>query len=178
MDPNYSHQVMLRSTVTGYAYKASQTIEYLAMAVLLAHAVIAFSYVFYVLLWNKARTSVCWDTQEELLVLAHSSRPSPAALANTCAGIHRSSTMSQVVCVRVLDSSNATDGTEERVQLVIDNTKILIEEAWTPVVEGRKYGQIHQGQQETTGEVRLRRTKRPRYHGQRTQYDEVFVRHG
>ncbi|KIX00567.1 uncharacterized protein Z518_09632 [Rhinocladiella mackenziei CBS 650.93] len=141
-----SRIVTVTTTIQGYAYMASATADYLAIAVLLGHATIAFVYTGYVL-WTR-RTSGCWDTIEELVALAHSSRPT-SALANTSTGIHRSSTMSQRVRIRVSPESPG-----EEVQLIFGDSA----QQWQKAEINRKYGR--QNVYEFGQEIETRKLRR------------------
>jgi hypothetical protein len=105
--PDYSPSNYTRmrtyQTVTGYGYQASTSSDYLSLLVLFTHLLIALMHTIYVLFITH-RTSGCWDTFSELLVLAQQSAPANKALQNTCAGIERLSTFKHRVRIKVSDS--------------------------------------------------------------------------
>lgn len=105
--PDYSPSNYTRmrtdQTVTGYGYQASTSSDYLSLLVLFTHLLIALMHTIYVLFITH-RTSGCWDTFSELLVLAQQSAPAKEALQNTCAGIERLSTFKHRVRIKVSDS--------------------------------------------------------------------------
>ncbi|OCK79240.1 hypothetical protein K432DRAFT_383222 [Lepidopterella palustris CBS 459.81] len=90
----------MQETVTGFGYQASNVSDYLSLLVLFTHILIAFAHTTYVLGFTR-RTSGCWDTFSELVVLAQQSLPTKRALRNTCAGIQCAETFRRRVRVKV-----------------------------------------------------------------------------
>jgi hypothetical protein len=72
-------------SITGYAYQGRSTPAYLALAVLFAYTLMALTHTFFLIF--KRKSSACWDSLEELVVLCKNSRPEPnGGLKNTCGG--------------------------------------------------------------------------------------------
>lgn len=84
-------------SISGLNYSASLT-QQLAMVVLFLHIAVAASHS----LWLVARTksSACWDSISEIMVIAQNSKPAFRALENTAAGIQHSSIFSKKVVIR------------------------------------------------------------------------------
>lgn len=101
-------------TIAGYAYGADSLAYYLSLAVLFAHAALAMAHVAYRVCTQ--RSAECWDSWEELLVLAWMSKPPSeregGALRNTCAGIGSARTMRTRMRVRVADEKGGREGVE------------------------------------------------------------------
>lgn len=102
--------------VTGYSFLASATTDYLSIAVLCAHALIALTSVIWTI-W-KRNGSGCWDTFTEVLVLAQNSRPAAKALMNTCAGIGKLRTYSQKAEIRATSIHGNRVGQLNHLELV------------------------------------------------------------
>ena len=106
-------------TITGYSYQAGTITDYLAIAVLLIHALMAIIHTVNVIITRQS--SGCWDSVTELLALALNSRRATTALPNTCAGIRELDTYGKIAVVRAIkplgdnipDNRLATAGTVE-----------------------------------------------------------------
>jgi hypothetical protein len=96
--------------IGGFSYQASSTADYLSIAVLIGHLVLALGHTAYLLI--RRQSSGCWDTIVELLVLAQNSRPPRSALKNTGAGIKSLETFAKVAKVRVTRKGNPASGAE------------------------------------------------------------------
>jgi hypothetical protein len=73
-------------TVSGLAYQADSLPYYLALGVLLLHALLAVGHTVYML--YTRRSSDTWQTFEEMLILGQNSRPGfGGKLKNTCGGM-------------------------------------------------------------------------------------------
>ena len=83
--------------ISGLNYSISLA-QKLAMAVLFLHIAIAASHC----VWSVARgkSSACWDSITEIMVIAQNSKPAFQALENTAAGVQYLSTFSKKVVVR------------------------------------------------------------------------------
>ena len=131
-------------SIIGYSFLANATTDYLAMAVLCAHALIALTSVIWTV-W-KRNGSGCWDTITEVLVLAQNSRPAAKALMNTCAGIGKLKTYSQKAEIRVTSVDENNEGKSNHLELIFpddnDGDELmdlvnLIQEG--PTTSGNKY---------------------------------------
>ncbi|KAM0797048.1 hypothetical protein BDR22DRAFT_489214 [Usnea florida] len=98
--PPYNEFSLLsfRAFLTGYAYKASKTTDYLSICVLLFHKIVALTHTLQLVLTRYSSHS--WDSAEELIVLAQVSRTDTKDLRHTSAGIKRFSTMALNTRVR------------------------------------------------------------------------------
>lgn len=84
-------------SITGFAYQGSLA-EYLAIAVLLFHIVIASFHTVWMTFIRE--TSHGWDSMLEILVLAQNSQPSVSILKNISVGIDRLKTYSRRAKIR------------------------------------------------------------------------------
>jgi len=91
----------MNQTITGYGYKASTVTDYLSLAVLFAHLLIALLHTTWTL--YTRHSYACWDTITEMLVLAQQSDPAKTGLDNTCAGIQLGETFRKKVRIRVAE---------------------------------------------------------------------------
>ncbi|CAF9908483.1 MAG: hypothetical protein GOMPHAMPRED_006176 [Gomphillus americanus] len=85
-------------TILGLAYMASAQSDYLAIAVLCVHILLALLHIWFLI--QSRESSGSWHTLTELIALAHNSQPSRTALNNTGAGIKELETYSKVAVVR------------------------------------------------------------------------------
>ena len=105
--------------ITGYSFLASEMTDYLSIAVLCAHAIIALISVVGIV-W-KRNSSGCWDTFTEVLVLAQNSRPATRALMNTCAGIGTPKTYSRKAEVRATSKDGNDEGKSNHLELIFQH---------------------------------------------------------
>ena len=89
----------------------------------------------------RRRNSGAWERLEDLLALAHSSRPEPSVLQNTCAGISQATTRSQNV--RIVAVRDPWEG-EERVQMVFTDDGSSREDRAGDVEADVTYGKVKQ----------------------------------
>ena len=73
--------------IFGYCYKSSSISDYLAVAVIVTHLVVAVSHTIWILC--RRETSGCWDTVAELVPLAQNSRPALPMLSNILAPVSK-----------------------------------------------------------------------------------------
>ncbi|KAF2111077.1 hypothetical protein BDV96DRAFT_634875 [Lophiotrema nucula] len=99
-----------RITINGLAYKAQSTTDYLAIAVLLTHMLLALIHTMWIL--SHRKSSSAWDSIGEMLALAYNSIPS-SALGNTSAGIRCLKTFGIVAAVRASPVSTHEPDTDE-----------------------------------------------------------------
>lgn len=92
-------EFQMKQTIRGYTYLASATTDFLALAVLFLHLLIALGHT--VLILVTKRSSGCWDTLPELLAVAQQLSPSKIALHNTAVGIYKLATFRQRARLRV-----------------------------------------------------------------------------
>ena len=92
-------ELRVNMTIDGYSFKATETTDFLSIAVLAVHMLIAFGHTMWCL-WNLS-SSECWDTVTEVITLSQNSQPAFDALKNTAAGVKKFSTFSQKAVVRV-----------------------------------------------------------------------------
>lgn len=118
----------------GYGFHASRAIDYLAITVLIIYMLVALTHIAHLLVFR--RSSECWDTLEEFMVLAQTSVAHTQDLDNTCAGIKRFRTMG--LNSRIRRTTNSTKEGHEELQLLIDRTGL---DAGTGEVKpGEEYG--------------------------------------
>ena len=96
-------------------------------------------------LLKTRRSSGCWYTPEELLVLAQTSKTNTKELTNTSVGVKRLSTMALRARIRIVQGGTreteiAKNEGQEAVQLVIDVTN---SDPWMGRVEPKEeYGKL------------------------------------
>jgi hypothetical protein len=122
-------------TVTGFGYSANGPADYLSILVLLAHLVLAIGHTVYVLGFTR-RTSGCWDTFSELMVLAQQSVPTKRVLRNTCAGIQRAEVYAKSVRVKV----SKCDARHLELEYDDDDDEFEEAESEKDIDFGEKYG--------------------------------------
>ena len=88
-------------TIQDYAYKATSKTDYLAIAMIATHCVIALAHTIFSLL--RGTSSSCWDSITEFLAVAWGSSGRYAELQNTGAGIRNGTTFKNKVWLRVQD---------------------------------------------------------------------------
>ena len=128
--------------LAGYAYEASKPTDYLSIAVLLLYILIAFAHTLRLLVTR--RSSVCWDTIEELVLLAKTSdyRTLGTPLKNSSAGISWLPTMALRTRIRSKAADESIDGQEE-LQLLIEKD-VSRDDGTQKVKDGKRYGAIDQ----------------------------------
>ncbi|KAL8792005.1 MAG: hypothetical protein Q9195_005423 [Heterodermia aff. obscurata] len=89
----------MNATIEGYSYHASSTTDFLAIAVVLFHCLIALAHTIYCVLHGVS--SGCWDTVTEILTLAIGSGGDAGVPENTGAGIKNGRTFKKKAWVRV-----------------------------------------------------------------------------
>ena len=111
-------RMVMRARVTGYVMAVSGWFDYLSVAVLLTHAVIAVAHTVWVL-WH-AQTSQAWDTVPELVALSQQSPPAEEGmLDNTCAGIRTMKSMGETARVETRESTDGTGGSQDGRELLL-----------------------------------------------------------
>jgi len=109
----------LRIDAEGYAYFASTTTDYLALAVASAYIIIAGAHLLW-MLWPGNLSSSAWDTITQLLVLCQASPPPVSSqLDNTAAGIDHMRTYATVVRIRTVPE--AGKARKRRLRLIVDD---------------------------------------------------------
>ncbi|KAL8911390.1 MAG: hypothetical protein Q9171_003436 [Xanthocarpia ochracea] len=107
-------ELPVKFSISGLSYRLT-VVQFLAMAVLVLHILIALAHVGWILM--KRESSGCWDSVIELLVLAQNSQPAPTALVNTAAGIKFSVTFSKQVAIR--------SRTDDHLELVYEEENVV-----------------------------------------------------
>ncbi|KAF4624806.1 hypothetical protein G7Y89_g13362 [Cudoniella acicularis] len=125
--------------IQGFSYQASSATDFLSMAVLLAHLVLALGHTIYLLIWRKS--SGCWDTIPELLTLAQNSRPAHSALRHTSTGIKNLHTYAQVAKVRATRPLNTDiecgNSSPMHVELIFNEEHVPSEACPSPTSDDR-----------------------------------------
>lgn len=99
-----AHCMYLYTHILTDAYKASDKTDYLAIAVVLIHLLIATTHTIILVFWRR-ESSECWDTLPELLALSQQSTPSKAVLNNTATAIYNMSSFANITRVLVSDEN-------------------------------------------------------------------------
>lgn len=125
--------IHMKQTVTGYGYQLSDTSQYFAIILLAAHLFLALGHTIIIMI-EPNRSSGCWDSISELVVLAQQS-PRSDLLRNTCAGIDRIRTFGHKV--RVVNAKEDLDSLELRFYSKSEAKTLKDSE----VIPGHLYGQ-------------------------------------
>ncbi|KAL8737716.1 MAG: hypothetical protein Q9181_001401 [Wetmoreana brouardii] len=98
--------------INGYSFKATEQSDKLAMAVFVAHMIIALAHTIWVVYHGTSSGS--WDNLTEYFALLQNSRPAYKALENTGAGVRLPATYRRVARIRVAKhpDSNKADHVE------------------------------------------------------------------
>lgn len=133
-------QLTFNGSLTDYAYKASRPTDYVSIAVLSVYIFIAFAHILRLL--STRRSSVCWDTVEELVLLAKTSdsRTEGTPLKNTSAGISLFPTMALRNRIRGRAADERKEGQEE-LQLLIEKD-FSRDDGTQEVKDGKEYGMV------------------------------------
>ena len=109
-------EISLEFSISGLSYRHT-LVQYLAMVVLFLHMAVAILHT----VWTAGRgkSSACWDSITEILVLAQNSKPAHHALRNTAAGLQHSYTFAKKVTVQPTKLPNAREA---------DHLELLFEE--------------------------------------------------
>ncbi|TPX13527.1 uncharacterized protein E0L32_005998 [Thyridium curvatum] len=114
-----SMRTEMHAVFTGYVMALKTWFDYIAVVLLLLHALIALLHTIWGL-W-KSRASEAWDSILELLVLSQQSAPVRSGeLDNTCAGIASLKTMGLIATVEAVEPSMAAGEGREELQLAFN----------------------------------------------------------
>lgn len=116
-------------SITGYAYYASSTTDYLSTAVLALYVLVAIMHLVWVCMSTYKWTSSAWATVTELVALCTNSPPT-SALRGTSAGITSATTYARVAQLRVSHSHPAGQDEDERVVLLF-GAEDNVDGGWT-----------------------------------------------
>lgn len=100
--------------ISGLSYMTSLA-QKLAIAVLLLHIAVAASHS--VCLVVRGKSSACWDSVTEIMVIAQNSEPAFKALENTAAGIQHLFTFSKKVVIRSTKLPDSEEADHLRLEL-------------------------------------------------------------
>ncbi|KAL8718078.1 MAG: hypothetical protein Q9225_004749 [Loekoesia sp. 1 TL-2023] len=92
-----------------YAYHASVKTDFISITLVFAYLLIATAHLLYTLI--RRRSSQAWGNLDDLLALAHGSRPEPEVLSNTCAGMKNPHVRARKV--KILKRNGMADEDEE-----------------------------------------------------------------
>ena len=109
--------------ISGLNYKNTLA-ERLAMVVLFLHITVALAHT----IWTTARgrSSACWDSITEIVVLAQNSKPAFPALENTAAGLQHSFTFAKKVIIRPTRLFDAQEA--DHVEFLLDEDESIVED--------------------------------------------------
>ncbi|KAF5008354.1 hypothetical protein FDECE_5397 [Fusarium decemcellulare] len=146
LKPGKRTKMVMNATYNGYVMEANSWFDYLSMAALLTHALIAFAHC--ILLLKYRTTSSAWDTILELVTLTQQSEPpTEPLLANTSAGVKSFKTVKLLATVETSDASgtgSSEDGPRPKGEL-----QLRLREPWksrNPALKPGEAGQVY-GQQ-------------------------------
>ena len=109
-----SNSVTVEFAVSGLSYRNTLA-QKLAMIVLVLHIAIASSHTVWTVV--RGKSSACWDSIAEILVLAQNSKPAYRELGNTAAGVRYSYTFAKKVRIRSTRLPNAQEA--DHLELVL-----------------------------------------------------------
>ena len=117
---------LIQNTV--YAYRASAITDFVSIAIVSIYICIATAHLLYCLI--RRRSSRAWENLEDLLALAHSSRPEPKLLSNICAGIENPSTRAKSLMIlsRVSGAEGESDKINEETEGIGRENFVMDEE--------------------------------------------------
>jgi len=129
----------------GYAFKASGATDFLSITVLCLHIIVPWAHIIYLL--TTRRSSDCWDSVEEMLTLALTSKTDTRILQNTCDFVKRFGTMGLVAQIRRVGGGTpwtdlARKERQEEVQMLVVAPEELEDEGTASVVPGTLYGKM------------------------------------
>ncbi|RSL74071.1 hypothetical protein CEP51_011664 [Fusarium floridanum] len=143
LQPENRTRMVMKATYGGYVMEASSWFDYLSMAALLTHALIAMVHT--VLLICYQTTSGAWDTILELVALTQQSEPPPKTLlANTSAGVRSFKTVKLLATVETSDG-RATGVAEDDLHPIGD-LQMRVREPGTkrnPRLRPKRSGQLY-----------------------------------
>lgn len=113
-------------TINGLSYRAHSVTDYLAIAVLLAHILLALGHSAH-LIWRR-KSSAAWDSTAEILALAHNSRPSNRALRHTSAGIQSLQTYGKIAVIRAVSGSEDGVSTSTERHMDVPHPELVFED--------------------------------------------------
>jgi hypothetical protein len=130
-----STRFVMRAYYTGYVITAQDWFDYLSLAILLLHALMALVHTVWIVYY--ARTSDAWDTITEFISLAQASPvPEEGLLDNTCAGIRTFKTMGRTMWVEVAGE----DATGEELRLRLGEKQEITRDERLQIGVEKEYG--------------------------------------
>ena len=133
-------RVVMRARFNGNAMAATNWFDYVSVAILLAHVVVAIAHTAWSLWVGEA--SEAWDSVAEMVVLAQRSEPAgEEVLGSTCAGLRSMKTMGRVATVEAADSGTGMGMETEELQLRFREAWEERDKRLLPEV-GRAYGVV------------------------------------
>ena len=116
------NELSLEFSISGLSYRHT-VVQYLAMLVLFLHMAVATAHT----IWTtfRRKSSACWDSVTEILVLAQNSKPAHHALRNTAAGLQQSHTFAKKVSIRPTKLPNAQEA--DHVELIFEEEEMHTE---------------------------------------------------
>ncbi|KAL8967075.1 MAG: hypothetical protein Q9183_003083 [Haloplaca sp. 2 TL-2023] len=106
-------------SIYGHSFKATEQSDKLAMAVFVAHMIIALSHTIWILYHGTSSGS--WDKLSEYFALLQNSRPAPIVLRNTAAGLRAPTTYQRLAKIRVTENLDGS-GTDH-VELIFEEER-------------------------------------------------------
>ncbi|KAG8526754.1 uncharacterized protein KY384_008183 [Bacidia gigantensis] len=110
----------MKAFLKGYAFEASRVTDYLAIGVMIIYTSLALAHIVCLLAFR--RTCACWDTIEEVIALALTSKARGKGIGEMAVGVRRTETMGLMARVRRVKVGDEELGTEAgKVQLLLDD---------------------------------------------------------
>ena len=129
-NPNSSqsqtNEISVEFSISGLSYRRT-LVQNLAMVVLFLHMAVATSHTIWTV--GRGKSSACWDSITEILVLAQNSKPAYRSLQNTAAGLQHSYTFAKRVSIRPTKLPNAQE--PDHLELVFEEEEIHAEDEMT-----------------------------------------------
>ena len=138
-------EISVEFSISGLSYR-DNLVQKLAMVVLFLHMAVATLHT----VWTAGRgkSSACWDSITEIVVLAQNSKPAYRALRNTAAGLQHSYTFAKKVSIRPTKLPNAREADHlellfEEEELYGENEMIDMEQPNLPHSQSAKSSVAH-----------------------------------
>ena len=112
------NEISVEFSISGLSYRHTLA-QKLAMIALFLHVAVAIFHTVWTV--GRGKSSDCWDSVTEILVLAQNSKPAYRTLGNTAAGVHHSHTFAKKVTIRPTRLPNSQEA--DHLELVFEEER-------------------------------------------------------
>lgn len=139
------NEISVEFSITGLSYRRN-LVQNLAMVVLFLHIAVATLHTVWTV--GRGKSSACWDSVTEILVLAQNSKPAYRSLRNTAAGLQHSYTFAKKISIRPTKLPNAQEADHlefllEEEEVHAENEMIDMEQPSLPPSQSAKSSVVH-----------------------------------